>query len=355
MKYFLLIIVAALLFAMVRSAQTESGDTVDGGSRVTPKLCFFFVSPKGSDGNSGLSRFAPFATMSKAARAMRGVSAGSQKVTCIMAGILFPPSMLTLTAADNNETWQLDPESGYQSAIIDGSSGFVGCGCGLADIIVARGTDRVTFQGLKFQNFRLAGIHFQGGSKLGLANTTNPTIIDNEFGPNTSSTWNSGAWFLEGASVNFTIDNNYVHDMGSMGGIVNSWYSPSEPISGEIKGNVLLRTVLRVNDGGSIYVSMHGGYRSLPGAVRIQNNFVRDYGPPGVDDAAGIYLDDTANHVLVKGNVVGPPLGLRTFAFALNNNGDANLVTGNIFDLGTSNRVYTPYGSIKRTSPQTPG
>src|SRR6185312_10390544 len=128
-------------------------------------------------------------------------------------------------------------------------------------------------------------------------------------------------------------------------GIGLNSYDPGQSHNGSvISGNVVLRAVQRMNDGGGMYVSHHGGGQTS--RVLAANNFIRDYGAAGVQQGRGIYLDDNANDVSVIGNVLGPPTAggvvaghnRATSAFFVHNGHD-NRIAGNIVDLGDSGQV----------------
>jgi hypothetical protein len=75
----------------------------------------FYVSPTGSDGNSGTSAASPFATLARAQTAVRGALGSSAPVTVNLAGGDYQlSSPLTLTPADSGSpgapvTWQAEP------------------------------------------------------------------------------------------------------------------------------------------------------------------------------------------------------------------------------------------------------
>jgi hypothetical protein len=296
--------------------------------------CTYFVAPTGSDRNNGTSVSTPFATIEKAQSAVRR---GGSKVVCLRGGTYNRATPLTLTSSDDGETWQYYPPDGVDSAVLDGR--------GATDIVQIVGGSNIVINGLKVQNFHAYGIHSQGGTRFGVPAASGNTIENCDIGFNTMTSWNSGAFYSEGAAPKTAIKGNYVHDVGSQGIAINTWFNPSDKIDGSvIADNVVLRAVQRMSDGGAIYVSMHGGDQTSH--VTVTNNFVRDYGAPGVTGAAGIYLDDNASHVTVTGNVVAPPTEGSVGAGNLGaaaveiHNGNHNTISGNILDLGDSGRVW---------------
>jgi len=295
--------------------------------------CTYFVSPSGSDANDGTSASKPFATLEKARSAARHKRSSA---ICLRAGLYRRTMPLELSSADDGESWRYNPPDGVNSAVLDGG--------GQTDIIHIVGGSSITFDGIKMQNFRAIAIHTQGGRNFGVAPTSGNTVENCDIGFNTVTDWNSGAFFSEGSSPQTMIRNNYVHDLGSQGIAINTYFSPDDSVDGSvIANNVVIRTVQRKSDGGAIYVGMHGG--SQDSHVVVTNNFVRDYGAPGVSAAVGIYFDDNASNAKAFGNIVGPPIegsvGPGHFgagAFEVHN-GNRNEIYDNIVDLGDSGRV----------------
>jgi hypothetical protein len=81
-------------------------------------------------------------------------------------------------------------------------------------------------------------------------------------------------------------------------------------------------------------------------AVIIENNYISAYQGSGVDGGTAIYLDDFANHCVVRGNKIDPPANTAAghggggIAVQIHNGGN-NTVTNNIIDLGSSGREFT--------------
>lgn len=297
--------------------------------------CAFFVAVTGSDRSDGTTASTPFASLEKAQAAMR---ASNAKVACLRGGLYKRTAALMLTASDNGETWQYYAPDGIDSAVLDGG--------GATDLMEIAGSSKITINGLTLRDFRAFGIHTRGGWTFRLPATEGNIIENCDIGRNVVTNWNSGAVFTEGASPRTTIRNNYVHDLGSQGIALSTWFRPDESIDGSvIENNIVLDTVQRMSDGGGVYIGMHGG--SQTSHVTVRHNFVRDYGASGVTGAVGIYLDDNASNVTVTGNVVGPPKegsvgtgNLGAGAFEVHN-GNNNVISGNIVDLGDSGRVIS--------------
>jgi hypothetical protein len=307
----------------------------------------FFVAPNGNDNNSG-ARTAPFQTFEKAQTAMR---TSAVKTTCIRAGIYRRATTLMLSNPDSGETWRYFPPDGVNSAALDGGNKVSG------GLIAIKGASNITINGLKIENFVDWGIIASGGRKSEFGNlpiASANTVENCDVASNTVTSWSSAAIAFLGAVPGTIVKNNYVHDTGSQGIVITTYFLPADGIGGSaILNNVIMRAVQRMYDGSGIYVGMHGGYQAAPAGVIVSNNFVRDYGSVGLNGPygashIGIYLDDNANNVLVTGNTVGPPTegsvdarNLNHVTATLVHNGHDNHITGNIFDLGDSGRVLT--------------
>jgi hypothetical protein len=298
-----------------------------------PRPCTYFVAANGSDRNDGTSSATPFASLAQAQIAARHNAA---KVVCLRAGIYRQSAPITLTSADDGETWQYYPPDGVNSAILDGG--------GMTDIFRIVGGSSITIDGLRLQNFYSYGIHTEGGPHFGVPAAAHNTVKNCDIGFNTITSWNSGAFYADGASPDTLVKNNYVHDLGSQGIAINSYFSPADSIDGSvIANNIVLRTVQRKSDGSPIYVSMHGGCTTC--RVTVRNNYVKDYVSLGSSEGGGIYLDDNASNVTVTGNVIAPPGPVGRANNGANgitvHNGFGNIISGNIIDIGATSRAIT--------------
>jgi len=287
----------------------------------------FYVSPNGNDSNPG-TLAAPFATLQHAQQAMEN---SSIKTTYVEGGTYNMSSTLTLTSADDGETWSYYQPNGVNTAVLDG-------GGGLNPVIsIGGGTSNITIDGIKIQNFGQAGIYVgaQGAAASGIT-VENCDIGDGGISGNTTA-----AVIFENVT-NSTIANNYVHDMQGMGIDLYAYYS-GESVNGDVvENNVVLNTVEGLSDGGAIYVDMYGTGTS-GGSVAIKNNFVSNYSGPGQNDGHGIYLDDDASNVTVTGNIIGPAAagagGNCQSAYTVHN-GSNDVFSGNIVDLGSDGNTF---------------
>jgi hypothetical protein len=119
----------------------------------------YYVSPTGSDSNPGTLN-APFATLQKAQQAMQN---SDIKTTYILAGTYEMSTALTLTSADNGETWAGYPGDPAQSAILQYS------GSGHLQVHID-GASNITFSDL----------NFDGGPNGGAGVLYGAIFIDND-------------------------------------------------------------------------------------------------------------------------------------------------------------------------------
>ena len=283
--------------------------------------CTYFVGSTGSDRNNGTSITTPFATLEKAQSAARR---SSSKVVCLRAGTYYRTAPLVLSAADDGETWQYYPPEGVNSAVLDGGK--------MVDLFNISGASNVTINGLKMQNVFSSAV-LSGGA---LSNNITIENCDIGFNQHTSLAGGFNPMIALGNVTNAHVLNNYVHDTASQG-IALYAYDPGSTVDGSlVSGNVVLRTVQVMDDGGAIYVNMRNT-NVKGGHVTISNNYVKDYGASSISSVRGIYLDDDASNVTVTGNVIGPPNPSTTGPYiqaVMFNGGSANVVQGNIIDLG---------------------
>jgi Ca-dependent carbohydrate-binding module xylan-binding/Right handed beta helix region len=316
--------------------------TVGTGAGTTPSGAGFYVSPTGSDSNPG-TLAAPFATLAKAQQAMEG---SSTKTTYVEGGTYHLTSTLTLTSADNGESWDYYPASGVDSAILTGG--------GSLTTMIELGANNVTIDGLTIEDYGSFGIHHDVGANA--TPLTGITIENCDIGDSTATgTWQSGAIFI--GNVNgITIANNYIFNVQSMGIALYAYSAGNVLDNVSITGNVVVGAVQGMTDGGAIYVNDHSGYHGSN--ISITNNYVADYGSASSSRAAGIYLDDSASYWTVSGNVIGPPnpaspnSSQSDYAVEVNN-GSHNTITNNIIDLGSTGNVYDVlwyYGDNPTTS-----
>lgn len=289
-----------------------------------PACNFYVAASGGSDSNPG-TQSSPFATITKLQTALQGASS---KIGCIKAGTYAISAQLSLTSpADNGETWQFDPASGYNTAVLDG-------GNTLFRMVNGQGVSNVTWNGIKIDHTTTFGIEFQGGG-------SNDIIENSEVADETSTASPADAVSCSGVPKCFIL-HNYVHDIAAFGIAVYAFNAGDSADGDVVDSNVCLRCDTSEADTGAIYSDMHFA-GTAGGKVTISNNYVSAWaGTPGNQHA--IYLDDSASNETVVGNVIAPPQGVvsgnkgGTSAIFLHN-GESDTIKNNIIDVGNSGFV----------------
>lgn len=311
----------------------------------------FYVSPSGSDSNPG-TMSQPFATLTKAQGVMRG---STIKTAYLRAGVYSVTQMLTLTSADNNETWMTYPGDAVNSAILD-ASGMTFSNCGNNNVILIQGGNNITIDSLQIRNFTNGGgVTVHGGpaypdvqhdgcysyAATGAAHSnkvTNNIIHDSGIGADNIYPW---GWFcgitIWGDVQNSVVTNNVVYNMGGMGiSFSLLQMGPSGGLNNSIMSNNVIYNT-NTDSGSGDLAAIYAVDRTAGSStgVQIKNNFIRDSGNPA-KSIKGIYLDDNASNISVTGNIV---TGNATYGVQYHS-GHNNHLTGNIFDLGTSGSEY---------------
>jgi hypothetical protein len=328
-----------------------SATVVGCNQKVSDVAPAYYVSPSGTDSNSGAFD-SPFASLIKAQAAMRS---SDVKTTYVRAGT-YSDTSLTLTTADNGETWSYYPGDGYDTAILDGgaTSGDTG-----ENPVTILGGSNITLNGLTIRNFPQWGVGIHGGNSAPSSGypysvaTADSISITNNIIQNGYTTaedgWSGGGIWAKGQVTNLTVANNVVANQYGSGIRVGSngdLESPNDNISGlVVKNNVLLMTDRYPGDNGSIYVE---DQNFVSTNMLITSNFIRDYqSDPSIRNSnpitrdVAIYLDRGASNVTVTANIiantayaiVGSAEVTSTQAFFIGS-GHNDTVSGNIIDLG---------------------
>jgi hypothetical protein len=115
----------------------------------------YFVAPNGVDnGNHAGTISAPFQTWAKAQSMMETTSI---KTTCLRAGTYQLSKAITLTSADNGETWSYYPPDGYNTAILDFSQQVFSYPSNNFAVII-QGGNNITINGLDIRNMAVRRI-----------------------------------------------------------------------------------------------------------------------------------------------------------------------------------------------------
>jgi hypothetical protein len=325
-----------------------------------PAAAGFYVSPNGSDSNSG-SAGSPFKTLAKALSAMEG---SSTHTTYLQSGTYNLTSTLNLGTA----------ASGMTFAAASGATPILDGGGSLTTLVQLNGATGVTLQGLTFQHTNLSGRaavvlngassnkiisnHFtnNGEGLLVTGGSNNNTVSGNELDNSSSSavevqnnsngnTFDSnlvngtgaigtqgGGFFLHGANNN-TISHNMVKNTAGIGIGVENWDSNTVNVGNVITGNIVQNsnTSALSTDSGAIYEL---GRSNVDTKSIISNNYISGPNQAAASGAhiIGIYLDDNASGVQVTNNIVA-----NTISNSVQIHGGNNVtLTNNIFDLGAN-------------------
>ena len=322
----------------------------------------YFVAPNGVDkGNNAGTIRAPFQTWAKAQSMMETTSI---KTTYLRAGTYKLSKAITLTSADNGETWSYYPPDGYNTAILDFSQQVFSYPSNNFAVIIQGGSN-ITINGLDIRNMAGGGIVIHGGpayydvtykgsynfEATGRAyhNTIiNNLLHDSRIGPQGSPggmpwvTWCAfiSAW---GDVQNTTISNNAVYDAAWLVGIIVGVLQEgpggginNAVISNNFVSHVLSGTTADNTDAGAIYLNDRWPAKSTN--IKVTNNFVRDAGYSGLAKGLGdfcFYFDDGASNITLSQNICAGTWTAAVFYHA----GQNNTTAGNIFDLGTSDSL----------------
>jgi hypothetical protein len=338
------------------NASATCNVSTGSGSGTSPIVTAYYVSPTGSDKNNGLSTTTAFATLGAAQLAMQKSS--NIKTTYILAGTYNltplgskdpngqPAVALDLVPQDSGETWSYYPPDGVNQAVLNGQNKVDGI------VVLEAGANNISIIGLKITNPISIAIWTAG-------QVDSFTLKWCDIGNNNSNDGNFGGWppLIGITGTKTQILYNYIHDALSMGIEVTAYRetaSDKSSINGSlISGNVLLRTVQSISDGGAIYINMHVAQNSSSDptdTITVTNNYVAQYGGTNTWGAHGIYLDDNTSNATVTGNIVGPPTagtgtgsgslyGTNAITAFIDNSGGNNIISGNLVDLGTSGTV----------------
>jgi hypothetical protein len=294
--------------------------------------CSYYIAASGgNDRNPGTST-KPFATLSHLQSTLQGAG---NKVGCLKGGTYYLANSLSFTTADNGETWETDPASAANAAVVDGqsTSGTTG-----TKPIAFAGVANFTWNAIKLQNCKGECVWTTTASR-----EKHVTIENSEICCNTNDGSIGGFPYII-AIFNMTdsaVRHNYVHDCVS-GCISIAAYSGGESIDGVIvDSNFVENCMTQVVDGGCLQFGMRATGYSLFQHVTISNNFARNYGFAGATSNGFrcIYLDDDTSNATVTGNICGPMtagIGNTSTTITLINGGSNNIFKNNVFDIGTS-------------------
>ncbi len=302
----------------------------------------YYLSPDGSDA-AGCSRADPCASLEKARDRMR---ASKVKTVYLLPGTYALKSVVELGPADDGARLSGAPDQRWDAAVID-------AGGRLESAICLRGASNVTIENLKIRDVEYGGVMIHGGAGFGPNDctrgaTTRPASgnvvreveVVNIIVPDAARYSDTGGVLAEGEVRGTVVSNVLVADSNGMC-VRASAHGGRDDISGfRVLNSVFLRCMKRNGDGGAIYMQ---DYLSTSTDIVIENNYVKDYGNGAGSNNRCFYGDAATSNVIFRQNICANP-GSRDVA------GDAsviflcgadNLVTQNVFDLGSSGKVIT--------------
>jgi len=277
-----------------------------------------YVSPRGSDENSGVSPDKPFRTLERAQREL--VAKGISDVY-LLDGIFSRNAQLNLRTLPQPQRWMAYPNT---NPILDGN-GKVG-----AAIYIA--ANNVTIKGITIRHFSENGIVMKG--------SRNVSILSNAFENIYSGTWTKAAILGIQFVENIRIIGNNISDTGYAG---IGFFSSKDGVLRNIlvADNRVSRTCRAIADCGAIYLS--GRSLSSDGNT-VRGNVIFDYGPAG-SDARGIYLDDYLSKSRIENNHIS---GCGRYGIHIHGGHD-NIITANVIREG-SNQAAIFYQSVVEAS-----
>ena len=326
----------------------------------------YYVSTTGSDSNNGTSPSTAFATLGKAQTAMQG---GSIKTTYLEPGTYtltasYTLMYVTLTSADNGETWSGDPGYPWSSAVINASGDF-------GNVFFINGGSNITITNMTLKNFVYHGVGIHGGAAAGYAHSFNfntglasgntvsnlecDNVIGTYDGPGSLDYVYAACVAIEGAVPNTTVDHIAVNGSAAAGfsaQIQLSTYGGNADNMTNLKvtNSVFLNTLQNTDDMAPIY--MHD-WSGLSTGIVVTNNFMRGW--PGNHHATGVdgapvrclYFDAATENVTATKNICANP-GTNADNSVSNGSpsmigyfcGQNNIFNDNIFDLGTNSFVF---------------
>ncbi len=322
----------------------------------------FYVSPNGNDANPG-TLGAPFRTLSRCRAAMQGQNSTGTKICTLRAGTYPLSSTLTLTSADDGETWQFYGPDGYDTAILDG--GATGGATGILCVICIVGGSNITINGLQVQHFAQMGIGVHGGADPGyfgsgpfatrtMVATANANVIENNLvhdgfassRGDTAAPFNSGGILGEGQVTNTKVHNNVVYNQADNGirfGSNDNGNTPRDIISGtDIEGNVVYGTGGGRTETSCYYIQDTNANST---AITVKNNWGRDCGDGPGDQKRGLYFDEGASNITATGNVIivggGAAFSKGGDTAQFVSSGHNDTIQYNLYDLGATAQVVT--------------
>lgn len=288
------------------------------GANAGPGATTIYVDANGSDARSGMS---PGEALRSPAKALELGRRSNAPVTIVLSGqfrlaepVVVERVMYPVTLASSTDRPAVLTSGGAASAVIVKA-------------------DRTRVSGLTITGFAQRGIFVKDARGV--------IIRDNRILETRSNGWSQGAIHLTGNVAGALVDRNRIRGADYAGILVDT-NSSSDVSNMVITGNRVEQTCRVVADCGAIYINDRG--RRSRGTL-IANNEVRDFGSPSAQ-GRGIYLDDWASNVTVRGNRIA---GRGSYAFQIHGGRD-NLVTDNKIALAPGTRPFLYHQHVRSKS-----
>ncbi|WP_454884457.1 right-handed parallel beta-helix repeat-containing protein [Sphingomonas oryzagri] len=259
-----------------------------------------YVSPKGSDSNSGTAPATPFQSPERAEAEI--IKRGSGTVY-LMGGVFNRKTPLQIVRGASSQRW-----TAYQGQypVLDG--------LGQTPDAIRVTADNVMIDGLVIRNYVNNGI---------VVNDSADAKIDNNRISNIASTrWTQAGILILGRSPSASITRNGISHVGYAG--IQAFTAPPDGNLANlvITSNEVDDACKTKDDCGAIYV---GGRSPTSDGAVIRGNTIKGYGGPNLQKGFGIYLDDWASKAQVVGNIIG---GSGTNPIFIHG-GKGNIISGN--------------------------
>lgn len=327
----------------------------------------YYVNASASAGGDGSSAH-PFTTIDQARVAMEATTVHD---TIVQSGTYTETSALTLTSADNGDSFAAAPGA---TAIITGN---------LQNLVSLNGTSNLVLKGLTFAGTASSSV-YNGVGAVTLNNSSNDHIVADHFlnnggdgillagsssneisGNQIDNSADSGIELKDGSNSNLvdsnlingtnaigtsgggiyghgingnTLSHNLVENTAGMGIGIEDFGGGTSNSGNSIAQNVLENNDTQSNDSGAIYLL---GRSDNDTATSVTANFISEPNADPTQHQVGIYLDDYDSGVTARNNIVQSGTAGNTasgLSYLIQvHGGNKDSFTNNIFDTGSGN------------------
>ena len=286
---------ALAIIAAVLNSQTTAAE-------ISPNLKSpptYFVNGAGSDANNGLSPTTAFKTLQQAQKAMR---LSAIKVATVLPGTYSADRPIVIDSRDAHTVWL---SAVPRAAVLDGES----------KVPSAFTLKRAHF--ITIKDFTITRTLRDG---IGIASSTDVTILGNDICDVASTGWSQGGIHLSGSNSRVHLEQNDIRRTGYDGILVET--RPTDALFDiVVESNILVDTCSSVPDCGGVHINDRG---HTAHNIVISGNTIHNSRPPAASSKA-IYLDDELSNALVSKNQIS---GFWLYAFQIHG-GDHNFIVSN--------------------------